>query len=235
MLTKQSTYEGYLQANKAVTGTVGLKDLNTSKSDYESALAAYMAAKAAAFIQAPIAGKASDTDLAVGSSVQQGDVLLTIINQQSLQLKYTLPGQYSNQAKTGQAVTFTPSDATQSYAASVVYVSPQLNVTTDNLTLRANFNAESNLPPNVFGKITQVLDAHHQALVVLQTLVQSDEQGFYVYVVASGKVAKQYIQLGNITQKGYIEVKSGISATTPMIVSDASALSVGQNVKVKAP
>lgn len=228
------TYDSYLQANKEVAGTVSVSDLNKAKAEYEGALSAYQAAKEEVFITAPIDGIASDTNLAVGNSVQMGDQLIAIISSKDLQIKYTLPSQYSGIAKSGQTVTFVPNNSKQKYLAQVVYVSSALNADSDNLTLRANFTTPVDLDANLFGQVTQILNASHKAISVPQAMVQSDEQGFYLYVVQDGKVAKSYIKVGQVTANGYIEIQSAWDAKTLVITSDTTALSVGQNVKMQA-
>jgi hypothetical protein len=69
-------------------------------------------------------------------------------------------------------------------------------------------------------------------LAVPQALVQSDSQGFYVYVLSNNKVQQQYFTAGEVTASGLIEVKSGLSAGTEIISSNLNSLSVGQTVVV---
>jgi membrane fusion protein (multidrug efflux system) len=228
------TYDSYLQANKEVAGTVSVSDLNKAKAEYTGALSAYQAAKEEVFITAPIDGVAADTNLAVGNSVQVGEQLIAIISSKDLQIKYTLPSQYSGIAKSGQTVTFVPNNSKQKYLAKVVYVSSALNSDTDNLTLRANFTTTVDLDANLFGQVTQVLNASYKAFAVPQAMVQSDEQGFYLYIVQDGKVAKSYITVGQVTASGYVAIQSAWNPNTLVIASDTAALSVGQNVKVQA-
>ena len=157
----KTKYLSYQQANQETAGTVAQVDVDGAKADYLAAKSAYAAANAETTITAPVDGTASDTDLAVGSTVSEGDPLVTISNLQSLQVKYSLPGQYQQQTAIGQAITFTPNDNTKSFKGTVAYVSPELD-TNNNLTIRANFTHKNALSTNIFGQIIQIIDPNHQ-------------------------------------------------------------------------
>jgi len=51
--------------------------------------------------------------------------------------------------------------------------------------------------------------------------------------VEAHKVSKHYFEPGEISQKGLIQVKSGLAANTMIIVSNSTGLSAGQTVRVK--
>ena len=68
---------------------------------------------------------------------------------------------------------------------------------------------------------------------LLQSLVQSDHSGFYVYNVDAGKVSKIPFQAGFVTAGGLVQVISGIKPGTKIIGSGISMLSLGQKVKVR--
>ena len=234
--SKKATYQSYQQANQKTPGTVAQVNVDSAKADYLAAKSAYAATKAETLITSPVDGTASDTDLAIGSTVSEGDPLVTISNLQSLQVKYSLPGQYKQQAATGQTITFTPNDQQQSFNGTVAYVSPELN-TNNNVILRANFNQKNSLSTNVFGQVVQTIDPNHQALTLPQTLVQTDSGGFYVYIVKDHKVTQLYVETGRISQQGNVTITKGLTDKTPVIVSNLTTLSPGQTVTTqeKAP
>ena len=233
-LTKSKLrYQRMLQANKSIHGMFSGDAIQKSFSDYQTDLAAYNNALAMTYIKAPVAGTVSDTTLSVGDAVKVDEPLLSIYNHDAMQLKYSLPSQYINQVKVGQNVVFTSGSNHKTYPAIVSYVSPQLDADSDEVSIRADFVDSSALQANIFGSLTQTLDKQHQSLALPQRLVQTDEQGFYVYVVQDHKVTKKYIETGNISAEGYIEISSGITSATPIIVSNYNNLSPGLNVSVK--
>lgn len=225
----KKNYERYTEANKALPGTFAANDVDHAYATYQASLSAYNTAQKEALVDAPIAGIVSDTDLAVGSSVSVNDVLLTVMDQSSMQLKFTLPAQYQKLVKIGQQVCFFSDGLT--YKARVSYIAPLLD---DNgsVVLRANFDKPNTLLQNTFGKINQVINPHYKTYAVKQTRIQSDERGFYLYVLRYGKVAKQPVTVGAISADGYVTIKTGLGVTTQVIVSDTHGLSVGQKVQV---
>ena len=225
----KAKYLSYQQANQETPGTVAQVDVDSAKADYLAAKSAYAATKAETLITAPVDGTASDTNLAIGSTVSEGDPLVTISNLQSLQVKYSLPGKYQQQAATSQAITFTPNDQKKLFKGTVAYVSPGLD-TNNNVILRANFNQKNQLSTNVFGQVTQTIDPNQQAFTLPQTLVQTDSGGFYVYIVKDNKVTQQYVDTGRISQQGNVTITKGITDKTPVIVSNLTTLSPGQTV-----
>lgn len=236
MLQLQAHYQRMQQANKQVPGSIARDDVDQAKSAFTQAQSTYQAALAASELRAAVAGRVSASSLTVGSTLAAGQIIFQIITGSDVQVAYTLPSQYADQAKLGQAVRFvTDSAPAKSYVGSVSYVAPQLNSSGDQFSLRARLNAAKNLQPNRFGKLTQVLNTGVSSLVIPQALVQTDARGFYVYTVQMGKVAKLYFQPGITTPQGMIVVQHGIAAGSQMIVSDTSQLVAGQQVQIVAP
>lgn len=233
MLASKDTYDRSKSANKNFPGTIASETIEQEKLKYEQDLAAYNESQTAAHVISPINGIISDTNLAVGSSVNTGTVLAQVIDPQSLQIKYSLPSQYAGLIQNGQRVLFYPNDSSQSYSGTVTYVSPLLNASDFTLTVRANLDHNTPLKPYLFGKVAQIIDPHYRALVIPQNLAQTDARGFYVYVVNNKKVAKQYFTPAGVNKQGVIEVSAGLTDHTKIIVSDGASLSPGMAVEVK--
>ncbi len=230
--TSQDHYQRLKKLSEGIPGSVAQFDLIKAKLQYSQDLIAYREARSIENIVAPISGVISDTSVAIGNSVKEGDVLAQIVDASSLQIEYPLPSQYLRHAELGQAVFFYPNNRPQAYHATVVYVSPLLNEDSYNLTLRAKFDADVRLPLNVFGKLIQVINAEQLVLAIPQTLVQTDSEGFYVYCVEDSKIIKKYFQPGEVSKAGLIQILSGIPAQTMIVNSDSSVLSPGQTVRI---
>ena len=185
-------YLAYQSANKKTPGIISRVDLNSAKAKYKGDLSAYQTATEAVDIPAPINGMASARQTSIGSFVQSGQKLLSIIDPASLQIQFSLPSQYGPQLKIGQAVLVSPTSSQQHYQATVSYIDPQLSADGNDITVHAKFNHNLHLRPNVFAKITLTLDPHYKTLALAQSLVQSDAQGFYVYGIRDNRVSKMY-------------------------------------------
>lgn len=234
MLTSKDAYDRSNRLNKNYPGGIAQDTLEQLKLKYQQDLAAYDESLTAAHLTSPIDGIVSDTTFTVGSSVNMGTVLTQVINPASLQVKYSLPSQYASLAQKGQRVLFYPNDSNHSYPGTVAYVSPLLNATDFTLTLRANLAPNTTpLRPYLFGRIVQVIDPNHKALVIPQNLVQTDATGFYIYSINNRKVTKQYFNPAGVDKNGVIEVQNGLSDKAKIIISDYTSLSPGLIVKVK--
>ncbi len=180
--------------------------------------------------QAPINGVISDTPLSVGDFVEAGSKLAEIVAPDSLQVRYEIPSNYADKVKVGQKIYFYPDDSKKVYHGEVSYVAPLLNQENYELTLRANLHDTSQLPLNSFGKVVQVIKPHYKILAIPQNIVQTDEQGFYLYIVSGDTVQKRYFQPGEVTEKGLMQIRAGISPNTLIVISDLSQLNPGQRV-----
>ncbi|MSP53118.1 MAG: efflux RND transporter periplasmic adaptor subunit [Gammaproteobacteria bacterium] len=232
----QLSKQVYLRTQRLMnmkSAAVSTIDLLKAKLQYEQDLAQYQQAEAIYKITAPIDGVVSDTTLAVGGYVSAGTSLVDVVNLQSLQVRYQIPSHYAQLIKLGQQVTFTPTNNNQqTYTATVSYVAPLLDQDAAGVTLRADFVHPTGLLANRFGQVVQTINANYSTLVVPQMLVQSDAQGFYVYLYKDKKVFKQYFMAGMVTQLGLMEVASGLTAGDQLITTNPHSLKEGQNVQV---
>lgn len=224
-------YERYLRLSKLYVGVVAKVQLMQFQTEYQQAQAQYNAAAAIHNITSPIDGVISDTSLTPGAFVNNGDMLAYIVSPSNLQLRYELPGEYSNQVALGQKVLFYPKGMQNAYSATVSYISPALNPEDYNITLRANLSA-ANLPANTFGSVVQILNPNHQALAIPQSLIQNDENGFFVYILdKQDKVTNQYCKLGNLTSSGLVVINSGLAPGMRLVTSNLDDLVEGEKVK----
>lgn len=230
-LSKQ-IYKRTQDMARRAAGSVSTVDLLKAKLQYQQDLARYQQAQDIYNIRAPIDGVVSDTDYAKGDYVQSGTDLVQVIDMQSLQLRYQLPSRYAKQVRKGQVVVFTPTDSTHTYRASVTYVAPLLNSDAADFTVRANFIDNAKLMVNRFGRIKQYINQHYRTLAVPQNLVQSDSQGFYVFLLKDNKVHQQYFNAGEVTKSGMVEVKAGLPFGAVLITTNPHSLQAGQKVKV---
>ena len=231
LASAKEKYESYINILKQVKGSVSQVRLMEAKSAYKAALAQYDETKTIHNIISPINGTISDTNLTVGAFVNNGEKLVYIASQGNLQLRYQLPAQYAAQVALGQKVSFYPRNTKNSYTAKVSYISPALNPTDYNITLRANLSNTS-LQANTFGHATQVIDPNRKLLAVSQSLIRTDSSGFYVYVLNDkNTVEKQYCKLGGLTTSGLITINSGLQTGTKLIISNPNHFKTGEIVK----
>lgn len=232
MLDDKNSYSRYLKLHQNYPGGATASTLADFKFKYQQSLENYHEALRLAIVRSPVNGTISDTTLAIGSFVQSGDLLAHLVNPKIIQVRYSLPSRYADQARIGQTVTFQANGDTHNYSGTVTYVSPAMDPESHLLTLRANLFHATQLKANRFGEITQILDPNYQTFAIPQSVSNTDAKGFYVFVVKNGKVQKAYFKPGRVTAKGYLIIQSGLSAGESIIVSDTSSLNVGETVRV---
>lgn len=232
--SSQQIFLRYKKMNQLSHGAVAASTVQTARLQYEQDLAAYKQAMALNVNVAPINGVITDTSHAIGDYVSIGDVIASMVDKQSVQLQYQLPGQYASQVKIGQAVYFSPNAKQRGYLAHVSYIAPQLNSSNQSIDLRAVFAEKIPMLTNDFSTVEQVLNAHDKTLAISQGLVQSDAQGFFVYLLENSKVTKRYFQAGSVTKQGVVIVLSGLKAGDQLITTDPSILTPQEIVKVNA-
>ncbi len=224
-------YDRALQLRKIDKDSLSDIDFITVKSTYQKTLALYEQAQGINHLNAPISGIVSDTNFAVGDVVNTGDTLAKVINQNDLTIRYQLPSKYNNELHLGELVYFTPTSGKQSYEAHLSYIAPEINPQNAGIDLIATFDTPTQLMPNQFGLIKQVINPNHQSMAIAQNLAQSDTQGFFVYLFKDHKVLKRYFEPGEVTPSGLIVAKSGLQPGDQLIISNPTLLSPGQQVQ----
>lgn len=229
----KAIYVRYKNILKKYKGSISKVLLIKAESDYKAALVEYNETKNIHNIVSPISGVISDTPFSLGNFVNAGKKLAYVVKQNNLQLRYQLPNQYNSQVALGQKVSFHPKGSSNKYAATVSYISPAMNANNYNITLRANLFSAKDLQPNTFGRVIQILNSSRSALAISQSLIHTDANGFYVYVLDNqNKVKKQYCKLGSLSASGLVIVKSGVKIGDKLIISNTGKLKTGEVVKV---
>jgi membrane fusion protein, multidrug efflux system len=231
-------YDRYLKQQQLSKNSLSEMDLIKSETNYKSALSKYNKFNELNNIRSPINGIVTNTELSYGSYVAPGDPLVNI-SVNKLQIEYILPSKYIKTAKTRQDVSFSINN--NIYKAKVSYVSPEVNLNSRGITLRADFiNAPeelTTLAPNMFGKITQIINPTYKTLAIDQSFVQSDPKGFFIYSLDhnldNNKIVKDYFVPAFISKNGLIAVSSGLNLNEIIITTDPDKLTPGQKVKIK--
>ena len=228
----QEQFKRLQQLNKLYQGGVSTIDLIQAKTNYQQDLAQLQDAQSIYRIVSPCDGVISDTLLATGDFVQPGTQLAIITPKDKLQLIYQLPSTNKSKLKVGQKVIFHPSSSDMTYVAHVSYIADSLDADTYNLQLRADFAPNTTLLANDFGQIEQILEPINH-FIVQQNLIQTDNHGFYIYLLEDNKVIKQYITVNLPLKSGEIIINSGIDEGDVLITSNPSQLSPNEIVKAK--
>jgi membrane fusion protein (multidrug efflux system) len=232
-------------------GAVSQDQLDLDRKNLEQAQSAFDQAKKAlaqTTVRAPFDGQVTYTDLSIGSYVQVGDKLISIVNDDHRLLQYSLPAKYLKSVAMGQSVLFTGSGNLMNHTiadhsapkkdifeAKVVYVSPEIDAQTNAFVVRALIeDAPETLVPGFTLMVTQILDPTRHAFALPGLALLGDPNGFYVFVVNDqNRVLTRRVVVGQ-QFNSWVEIKSGVTANDRVVVEGQQNIHEGQKVKVIA-
>jgi RND family efflux transporter MFP subunit len=121
----------------------------------ESALDSTTRAAEGLRVQAPFSGALGDFDLRTGETVQQGQVLTSLVEIGVLRAEFYVPEAALPHIHTGTKITFASDVTAQTYAGEVYFIAPQLDPATGTIKVKAKLIGETApLRPGMFGILT---------------------------------------------------------------------------------
>lgn len=233
----QTTYQRYLAISKeAGGGAVSQQTLDQRRADMESKQAAVASAKATLAeksMTAPFSGRLSAFQVTEGNYIKAGDPLVTLVNKRMLQVKYTIPEKYLPKLKLGQEVDVTIGTfPDQVFKGSVSFVSPQVDVDTRTVHLKATIpNPDEKLSPGMFVHVGQLLSIDKQALVIPEEAIVPGLAGDTVFVIKENKAYVSKIKVG-VRMQGKAQVLTGLQLSDVVVRAGQQKLQDGAAVKV---
>jgi HlyD family secretion protein len=219
-------------------GAVANQTLDTSRSDYNVAQAAYDDAVSQlndTVIRSPIngqvIGKPTPAGQAVAPGVSTPMVLLTVADMSKMQIDTQVDESDIGKIQVGQKVTFTV-DAypNQTFSGVISNVSQKATVVSNvvyyNVLVDVDTNGENLLKPTMTARVSINVAESKNALIVPLAAVKSNSNGQYVAVVRNGKIEDTSVTTG-ITGDNKIEILSGLMEGDQIIASSAKAQASG--------
>jgi RND family efflux transporter MFP subunit len=159
---------------------------------------------------------------------------IMIVNSSGLKAQIPVPDSYVSRVKKGAPVLVeVPETGKPAFASTISVVGAAIDPTTRSFNVEANLPSDPLLKPNQTATI-KILDYEVKgAVVVPVNVVQTDEKGKYVYVMAKegDKVlARKKTVLVGETYGGMVEVKSGLSGGDLIITEGYQTVYDGQNI-----
>jgi len=185
-------------------------------------------------VYAEIPGVADIVNIKVGEvfSAQTSAMAgIRIVNSSSLKVVVDIPENYLSRVRKGTPVLIEIPDANQSFKSSISVISQMINNTSRGFMAEAKLPSGSNLKPNQIAMIRIQDYAAANAMVVPMNTVQTDQDGKYVYLMATenGKVIarKRPVVVGELNGD-LIEIKQGLVAGDKLISEGFQSLYDGQ-------
>jgi RND family efflux transporter MFP subunit len=188
-------------------------------------------------VHAGVSGVVEQVNVRVGEfftgATQQG-AQIVIVNNSALKVEVPVPDNYVARVKKGDKVLVAvPETGHAPFESQISTVGASINPTTRSFLTEAKLPANPMLKPNQTA-VMKILDYQSKAAIVIPVnIVQTDENGKYVYVMermGDKMVArKKIVNVGEVYE-GQIEIKGGVSGGDILITEGFQSLYDGQVV-----
>ncbi|HEY3120153.1 MAG TPA: efflux RND transporter periplasmic adaptor subunit [Vicinamibacteria bacterium] len=221
---------------------VPFEELNRSRQEAERLAADTAAAKAAmdialqnlrrAAVRPPQAGVINTKNVETGQFVKTGTVLATLVDTSRLRLRFKVSEGQSLRAQEGQDVAFrVAAIGDRDFTARIYHVGEVADPSTRQVEVLAWVKNPGILKPGFFAEVTLASESRKGALVVPEGAIQASERGFVTYVVEDGRARLRTVQIGLRTEKGLVELLSGVKAGESVVIEGSDRIADGVPVQ----
>lgn len=184
-------------------------------------------------ITAPFDGTLGSLSVSLGDYVNPGDTLTTLVDNKNLRVEYALPVKDLNELQLNQNVIVTDSAKKNKITATVSYIAPQIDQSTQTISVHARvINNKELFKPGEYVTILQNIGFAKKTLLVPEQSVLASINGYHVFIVKKNKAIKTPVKIGDRI-KNKVVITSGLKATDEVIVAGENEVKDGMNVDVK--
>jgi len=183
-------------------------------------------------IVAPFDGVVGYRQVSPGQFVQVGQTMTVLVNMNPIKADFDVPERFIGQLRTGQRIDITVAAYAQSaFTGEVYFISPEVEVTTRNVLVRAFIdNASGLLKPGMFGNLKLVLQEKEDALVIPESALIMRAEKSMVMVVDDDNIAQMRTVRAGIRMEGALEILEGLRAGERVIVEGHQKVGSGTPV-----
>jgi membrane fusion protein (multidrug efflux system) len=183
-------------------------------------------------IKAPFSGKIGISKVHTGAYVRPGTDLVTLQDQNSVKINFSIPERYLPLISTGTKVRFTTELSEQQLEATVVATEPGLDASGRSLQVQAMANnSDGKFRAGLSAKIYFGISGQGAKGVSVPTeALMPGEGGYNAFILANGKAKPVAVTIGNRTESEAV-ITSGLSTGDSIIISNMLRISEGMPVK----
>lgn len=175
---------------------------------------------------APMDSQVQSKLISVGTYVQPGQSLLSLLRVSKLRFRSSVPERYAHQIQVGQKVTMKFDLSGQTREAVVSRINAELDAMNRSLGFEVDVdNTDDSLKSGFFGEATIELDADAKSIAIPLASVQRFAGIDKVWKVVDGKVKEQVVLVG-ATRDSMVDIRSGVKEGD-MLLKDATKGKVG--------
>jgi membrane fusion protein, multidrug efflux system len=183
-------------------------------------------------IKAPFSGVAGLRQVSPGAYITPTTILTTLQQTSKLKIDFTIPQNYSNMIKRGDAIKVQLDAITnKTGSALIVATEPGANTDTRNVKVRALL-AETNMNPGAFVKVFINAGKGRYSIVVPTNCIIPNDKDNQIIVIKNGMANFVNVQTG-IRQANTVEVLNGLNIGDSVVVTGVLFAKPKSKVKVR--
>ena len=188
-------------------------------------------------IRMPFDGLVQQRQAAPGAYIQIGDSVATVVRNDPLRFRGTLPERHAQHVAVGQQAQLTIESVAEPLSVRISRISPALNRLNRSLLFEATVqNSDRRLRAGLFGEADVVIDPRAEPLAVPKTAVVEFAGAVKVWKVVDGESVEQAVLTGE-RRNGRIEIIEGLEQGDVILVDGSQgtvATVVARHVTVPA-
>lgn len=221
-------------AQKGIITKLDLEAAQTAAANSRSTLTQDQELLDQTILRAPFDGYLAAKTISVGDYVNAAQQLVLLVDRNHLEVEYSVQEKYASSLHQNQVVTLTSQlDSKKHLQAVITYISPSIDSTTRTIDVHAQIEDPLHLLlPGQYVSVKQPLTEPIAGLFVPEEAIVPSLEGDSVYV-AEGGVAKQVPVTLGIRKNGLVEIKTGLSLTSQVVIEGQEKLHNGQAVALQ--
>lgn len=187
-------------------------------------------------IRAPFDGILGLRDVSVGTWVNAGAELISVINLNPIKVDFKIPEFHLKDVAVGQRAEVLVDGFEKSpFEAEIEAIDPKIESSGHSLQVRAKItNIDEKLRPGLFANVTLTIGTQEDAMMIPESAVDRSGDDEFVYVIKNKTALKTLVTTGS-RENGRVEILGGLSQGALIVTSGQLKLRDGYRVKITNP
>jgi membrane fusion protein (multidrug efflux system) len=183
-------------------------------------------------IRAPFNGLIGLKTVSEGSYVTPQTMIASLQQIDPVKVDFSIPEKYSSMVKRGDEIVFTVGSSNKNFTGNIYAIEPKVDDVTRTVQIRALCpNANSEVLPGAFARVTLRLSRQDNALMIPTESIVPVLKGKQVYVSRGGKAEAVMVEAG-VRNDSTIQITKGLSENDTVITTGVISLRPGVAVKL---
>lgn len=186
-------------------------------------------------LKAPFDGVIGLRTVSLGDFVDVGQELVSLFDIDLLKVDFRVGEVHLPDVTGGQSIAVkVDAFPDQEFQGEVYAIEPQVDINGRAVVIRARLpNSENKLRPGLFSRVTLIVDANAQAMLVPEDAIVPMGDQHFVYRVVDGRATLTEVQIGK-RKDARVEVRSGLNADDRVVTAGQLKLRDGLPVRTAA-